>query len=275
MPNAAVAAAVAGSFPPEMELKEVTLSGQWVILEPLRMAHVNELWPDAVEPGMFEHLAPGMESSRADLAGWVGRRLEEARRGTALPFLQRDATTRKAFGCTSMFSISTRHHRLEIGHTWLDKAHRKTPANTEAKLLLLTHAFEKMEAVRVQFKVDTRNEAGVRALERIGAVREGLMRSERILLDGFIRDAFVYSIIDPEWPEVKKLLNGFLFTRENMAAYATPAAKSKPPIPLIPGLNPNVTPPPGQVVPEAAKMPQYEPYNPKAVPPKPIRRGER
>ncbi len=215
-----------------------------------------------------------MESSRGDLSAWIGRRLEEAAQGTALPFLQRDAATKRAFGCTAMFGVSTRHHRLEVGHTWLDKAHRKTPANTEAKLLLLTHAFETMKAVRVQFKVDTRNEAGVRALERIGAVREGLMRSERILLDGFIRDAFVYSIVDSEWPDVKKLLNGFLFTRENMAGFAS-VPSSKPPPPLIPGLNPKVTPPPGATVPPPPARPMYAPYNPPAIPPRPLRRGER
>ncbi|MES2153523.1 MAG: GNAT family protein [bacterium] len=250
---------MAGDFPPEMELREVTLAGTYVMLEPLRLAHANELWPDAVEPGLFQHLAPGMESSKADLAAWIGRRLEEQAAGTALPFLQRDAATRKAFGCTAMFGVSKRHHRLEIGHTWLSKSHRKTPANTEAKLLLLTHAFETMKAVRVQFKVDTRNEAGIRALERIGAVREGHMRSERILLDGFIRDAFVYSIIDPEWAEVKKRLNGFLFHREGMAYLAAP--KQGPP--LIPGLNPRVTPPPG--------MPVFAPYTPRAIPPKAVK----
>ncbi len=254
---------MARDFPPEMELREVTLSGRHVILEPLRASHANELWPDAVEPGLFQHLAPGMESSKADLAAWIGRRLEEQASGTALPFLQRDATTKRAFGCTAMFGVSARHHRIEIGHTWLDKRHRKTPANTEAKLLLLSHAFETMKAVRVQFKVDTRNEAAIRALERIGAVREGMMRSERILLDGFIRDAFVYSIIDPEWNEVKTRLNGFLFSRQSMAHLVAP----KPAPPLVPGLNPRVTPPPG--------TPVFMPYKPGTIPPKPIKPGLR
>ncbi len=254
---------MASDFPAEMQLREVTLVGSHVILEPLRLTHVNELWPDAVEPGLFQHLAPGMESSKADLAAWIGRRLEERAQGTALPFLQRDARTKKAFGCTAMFGISTRHHRIEIGHTWLAKSHRKTPANTEAKLLLFTHAFETMKAVRVQFKVDTRNEAGIRALDRIGAVREGMMRSERILVDGFIRDAFVYSIIDPEWQQVRVRLNGFLFNREGMAHLA----HTKPAPPLVPGLNPRVTPPPG--------TPVFLPYHPGVIPPKAVKPGLR
>jgi len=223
----------------EMELREVTLSGNHVILEPLRMEHAMQLWPDSVEPGLFQHLSPGMESSLADLRAWIARRLDEQAAGSALPFVQRDSVTRKAFGCTAMFNASARHHRLEIGHTWLGKSHRKTPANTEAKLLLLTHAFEKMEAIRVQFKVDTRNEAGIKALERIGAVREGLMRSERILMDGFIRDAYVYSIIKEEWPAVKARLNELLWLRPKPEQ----APKREPP--RIPGLNPVVTPPVG------------------------------
>ncbi|MCA1819830.1 MAG: GNAT family N-acetyltransferase [Thermoplasmatota archaeon] len=223
----------------EMELREVTLGGNHVILEPLRVEHANELWPDAVEPGLFQHLAPGLESSKADLRAWIQRRLDEQAAGSALPFLQRDSVTGKAFGCTAMFNASARHHRLEIGHTWLGKSHRKTPANTEAKLLLLTHAFEKMEAIRVQFKVDVRNEAAVAALERIGAVREGLMRNERILLDGFIRDAYVFSIVGEEWPAVKARLNELLWIRPK----AEPLAKPEPP--RVPGLNPTVTPPVG------------------------------
>lgn len=253
-----------GSVVPEMELRDVVLRGRFLTLEPLKVAHVAELYPDAMEPGIFQHLAPGAEASRADLQAWIGRRLEEKQSGTAIPFLQRDAVTRKAFGCTTMFNVSKRHHRLEIGHTWLAKSHRKTPANTEAKLLLLTHAFEEMRAVRVQFKVDERNEAGIRALERIGAVREGLMRSERILADGFIRNAYVYSIIDPEWPAVKVMLNGMLMNR------AEPAVPMKAPPPRIPGLNDAVTPPPGvlKILPE----PKFEEYHPPAVQAKPVGR---
>jgi len=236
----------------EMELKEVTLSGNNVSLEPLRPAHAHELWPDAVEPGLFQHIAPGLEDSKADLSAWIQRRLDEQTSGSALPFLLRDSVTGKAIGCTAMFNASRRHRRLEIGHTWIAKSHRKTMANTESKLLLLTHAFEKMGAIRVQFKVDTRSEAGNRALERIGAVREGLMRSERILLDGFIRDAYVYSIIQDEWPSVKARLNELLWLRRTSLP-AFPVVKRPPP--EVPGLNPAVTPPVGARVPLAQAKP--------------------
>jgi RimJ/RimL family protein N-acetyltransferase len=242
----------------EMELREVTLGGNHVTLEPLRVEHAKDLWPDAVEPGLFQHLAPGAESSIADLKAWIQRRLDEQAAGSALPFLQRDSVTRKAFGCTAMFNASARHHRLEVGHTWLAKSHRKTPANTEAKLLLLTHAFERMEAIRVQFKVDVRNDPGVRALERIGAVREGLMRSERILMDGFIRDACVYSIIKEEWPAVKTRLNELLWLRPK------PSPPAKPEPPAVPGLNPKVTPPVGAHTAAAMETIRARPRRPAA-----------
>lgn len=221
-----------------MDLKEATLAGRFVLLEPLRLEHARELFPDALEPGLFQHLAPGAEASLADLEAWIRRRLDDQKHGTALPFLQRDAKTRKAIGATCMFNISRRHHRVEIGHTWLAKSHRGGPVNTESKQLLLEHAFVAMGAIRVQFKVDVRNEAGIRALERIGAVREGLMRAERVLTDGHVRDAYVYSIIASEWSDVRTQLNGLLW-----AYRASDIVQQKRQPPKIPGLHPDVTPP--------------------------------
>lgn len=221
-----------------MRVGEVRLPGNWVNLEPLRAAHVDELFPDAMEPELFRYIAPGAEQSKASLRTWILARLEEQVHGLSLPFLQRDAVTKKAFGCTVLTSISPEHFRAEIGHTWLSKSHRKTPANTEGKLLLLTHAFETLKAVRIQFKVDVRNEAAQLALERIGAVQEGRMRNERILDDGFIRDAYVYSIIDREWPDVKTRLHGLLWSH----TLAEPAVQVKRPPPAIPGLEVSLRP---------------------------------
>ncbi|MHB8634590.1 MAG: GNAT family N-acetyltransferase [Thermoplasmatota archaeon] len=211
---------------PLMRVCEVTVAGNWVTLEPLRPSHADELFQDAMEPELFRYLSPGAEQSKQALRDWIVRRVDEQSHGASLPFLQRDSVSRKAFGATCMTNISTRHHRGEIGHTWLAKSHRKTPANTEAKLLLLTHAFETMRCVRIQFKVDVRNVPAQQALERIGAMREGRMRNERVLNDGFIRDAFVYSIIDLEWPDVKTRLNGLLWSRPE----TVPAKPAPPPI---------------------------------------------
>ena len=206
-------APVSPFIPPKtsMKVREVNLRGPHILLVPLRADHVRYLFPDALEPGLFQHLEPGTEGGLKPLREWIARRVEEANQGTALPFLQVDPARRKAFGCTSIFNISPAHFRCEVGHTWLCKSHRGTTANAEAKLLLLTHIFEEMGAIRVQFKADTRNEAAVRSLERMGAVREGRMRSERVLSDGYIRDAYVYSVIRSEWPAVKTRLNGLIW----------------------------------------------------------------
>lgn len=195
-----------------MEVREVTLSGKELLLEPLRLKHAKELWEGgAAQEGTFQHMAPGAEQGFRPFQAWVARRLEDAEQDNALPFMVRGKQTGLPLGSTSMFNISSRHHRLEIGHTWFRKEWRGSKANPETKLLLMTHAFEEMDAVRVQFKVDVRNEAAQKALERIGAVKEGQMRSERILTDGFVRDAYVYSIIKREWPDVKTQLNSIVW----------------------------------------------------------------
>lgn len=197
---------------PRRQLRQVVLRGDHVRLEPLRSAHAEELWPVVrKEPTVFEHLSPGSGANPAALRAWIFRRLAEESVDVAQPFLMRDPVNDQAVGSTSYLNIDVRNKRVEIGNTWIAQSHRRTRTNTEAKLLLLRHAFEDWKAVRVQFKCDARNEVAQAALERIGATKEGVMRNERILADGFIRDAYVYSIIDQEWPEVKKQLNRLLW----------------------------------------------------------------
>jgi N-acetyltransferase len=190
----------------------VVLEGQYVRLEPLRLEHAEEMWPVAQEEGLFDHLSPGAGASLVNLRGWIFRRLAEESVDKAQPFLTRtpDGT---AVGSTSYMNIDVRNKRVEIGDTWIGSEARRTAANTEAKLLMLQHAFEDWKAIRVQFKADSRNERAQAALKRIGAIKEGVMRNERILADGFVRDAVVYSIVDSEWPEVKKRLNKLLWDR--------------------------------------------------------------
>ncbi len=99
---------------------------------------------------------------------------------------------------------------MEIGWTWIGRAHQRTPVNTECKLLLLQHAFETLGAVRVQFKTDSRNQRSQTAIERIGGRREGVLRKSLVLWDGFIRDSVYYAIVDDEWPAVKNRLLALL-----------------------------------------------------------------
>jgi RimJ/RimL family protein N-acetyltransferase len=172
------------------------------------MEHAAELWPAAAEPELWKYMIFEV-GSLGDLEAWIGKRLEAVEAGTALAFLQRDARSGQAFGSTSIFDISP-HRTMEVGHTWIGASHRRTPANTEAKLLLLSHCFAVRKAIRVQLKCDERNLRSRKAIERLGARFEGVVRNQMVLPDGHRRNACVYSILDSEWPGVEARLRSIL-----------------------------------------------------------------
>jgi RimJ/RimL family protein N-acetyltransferase len=192
-----------------VQASPATLRGRHVVLEPLRLEHTTALWPAADERDLWRYMMADV-ARVADLERWVAARLEPAVQGKALPFLLRDARTAQAFGSSSLFDIDSARRSLELGHTWVGASHRRTAANTEAKRLLLGHAFEAMGAQRVQLKCDARNLRSAAAIERIGGVREGTLRSLTILPDGHRRDTLVFSILDSEWPAVRARLDGML-----------------------------------------------------------------
>jgi RimJ/RimL family protein N-acetyltransferase len=200
---------VAAGAAPRVQVSPVTLRGRRVLLEPLRQEHARELWPAADEPGLWRYMLFDV-ASIADLERWVAARLEPAAQGKALPFLLRDARTGQAFGSSSLFDIDAARRSLEMGHTWIGASHRRTAANTEAKRLLLAHAFETMGAQRVQLRCDERNQRSAAAITRIGGVREGVIRSMLILPDGHRRNAILFSILDSEWPAVRARLDAML-----------------------------------------------------------------
>lgn len=121
-----------------------------------------------------------------------------------------DQATNQVVGSTRFLDISSQHRQLEIGSTWLTPSVWRTRMNTECKYLLLKHCFEVLETIRVQIKTDRRNVQSQRAIERLGAVKEGVLRRHRILPDGYVRDTVYYSVIDEEWPAVKARLEAFL-----------------------------------------------------------------
>ena len=123
-----------------------------------------------------------------------------------MPFAIVDALSGKVVGSTRYLSIAPEDYGLEIGWTWLAREARRTAVNTECKYLLLRHAFESLDAIRVQLKTDSRNQRSQQAIERLGAVREGVLRTQRILENGYQRDTVMYSIIATEWPAVKSAL---------------------------------------------------------------------
>jgi RimJ/RimL family protein N-acetyltransferase len=188
----------------------VTLRGRHVVLEPLRPEHAEELWPAASERDLWRYMGVDV-ASVDDLRSWIAKRQHAMVPGLhALPFLQRDARTGQAFGSTSLFDIDVANRKMEVGHTWLGASHRRTAANTEAKRLVLAHAFEGLGAVRVQLKCDARNARSRAAIERVGAKPEGVLRHWLILPDGHRRDTAFFSILEAEWPAVRDRLDAML-----------------------------------------------------------------
>ena len=136
--------------------------------------------------------------------------LAEQFAGTCQPYTIVDRATNRLVGSTRLFDIAPAHRRGEIGHTWLTPSVWRTRINTECKYLLLRHAFETLGMIRVQLKTDLRNTRSQAAIERLGALKEGVLRNHVILPDGYIRHSVMYSITDAEWPSVKMKLEGFL-----------------------------------------------------------------
>jgi len=193
-----------------MRVQPVTLTGQRVRLAPLCLEHAEVLWPQADDPDVWRYLPYGTIDSPARLRALIAELLARQARGTDLPFTVFDLATGLAAGMTRYLAIDYANRSLEIGGTWYGRAFRRTATNTECKYLLLRHAFESLGCVRVQLKTDVRNERSQRAIERLGAVREGVLRKHMILPDGYLRSSVIYSVVDDEWPAVKAHLEALL-----------------------------------------------------------------
>lgn len=187
----------------EMQIAPVVLQGEAVRLEPLSQEHAQGLYNRGRTAGDWMHMPRSCFVDLADTRQWV----EEALAAPAqMPFAIVETGKDKAVGSTRYLNIRPPHRTLEIGWTWLGSEWQRTAVNTEAKLLLLTHAFERLGCVRVEFKTDARNERSQRALQRIGATREGVLRQHMIVQNNFVRDSVFFSVIDSEWLEVKERL---------------------------------------------------------------------
>jgi N-acetyltransferase len=188
----------------------VTLQGQFVRLEPLTEAHVPALAAVGCDDRIWKLMLYGMIRTEADMRVWVQRLLIGQATGTDLPFAVVQLASGRVAGATRFMDIHKEHRGLEIGGTWYGLEFQRTAVNTECKYLLLRHAFDWLGAIRVQLKADFRNERSWRAIERLGALREGILRNHYILPDGTRRDSVFYSIIDREWPQVKSHLEAML-----------------------------------------------------------------
>jgi RimJ/RimL family protein N-acetyltransferase len=183
----------------------VTLSGQHAALEPLSGAHHADLL-EATRDGELWKLwytsIPSPEGMHAEIERRLG--LKDA--GTMLPFAVRDRAGGKVVGMTTYMNIDANNRRVEIGSTWYARSAQRTPLNTECKLMLLTHAFETLACIAVEFRTSFFNHASRRAIERLGAKQDGVLRSHQRHSDGSLRDTCVYSILAHEWPAVKRHL---------------------------------------------------------------------
>jgi len=185
----------------------VTLTGKFVRLEPMSEAHVPGLTAaGAGNMEIWKHMLYGDIHTERDMLGWVHDILARP----DLPFVVIHLETGRVAGATRYLNIVPEHRGLEIGGTWYGAEFQRTIVNTECKYLLFEYAFETLGCIRVQLKTDSRNERSQRAIERIGAKREGVLRNHIILPDGRYRDSVYYSILDTEWPEVKVKLGGML-----------------------------------------------------------------
>jgi RimJ/RimL family protein N-acetyltransferase len=193
-----------------MEVKPVVLTGQHVRLEPLTEEHVPGLAQIGVGQTFWDFMLYGNINTVDDMRNWVQDILGRAEKGTDLPFVAIHLASGRVAGATRYLNIMPRDRGLEIGGTWYGSEFQRTALNTECKYLLLRHAFETLGCIRVQLKTDLRNERSQKAIERIGAVKEGILRNHMILPDGRYRHSVFYSILDTEWPGVKKRLEEML-----------------------------------------------------------------
>lgn len=179
----------------------VTLTGTHVSVTPLTQGHAIEL-AEASADGKLHELWYTMVPSAKDIPAEIDRRLALQAASSMLPFAILDSSG-KAVGMTTYMNVDAANRRVEIGSTWYRKSVQRGPMNTECKLLMLRHAFEELDCIVVEFRTHFMNVSSRRAIERLGAKLDGILRSNMILKNGSLRDTAVYSILAHEWPSVR------------------------------------------------------------------------
>lgn len=192
-------------------IEPVTLRGTHATLEPLAPSHEDAIREAAADGALWKLWFTSVPAPEAT-SRWLATALDMRERLGALPFVVRSNVDGKVVGSTRYFNVDEANRRLEIGHTWYAKRAQRTAINTECKLMLLAHAFETLSCIAVELRTHWFNERSRRAIERLGAKLDGVLRNHQILPDGSKRDTVVYSIIDGEWPAVKRHLQ-FLLDR--------------------------------------------------------------
>ena len=192
-----------------MNIEPVTLEGKFVRLEPMSIEHVDALWGAGNDESLWR-LIPSNIASRDDMKKYVEIALADRDRGVSLPFVTIEKASERVIGSTRFGNIEVANRKTEIGWTWITPKFQRTFVNTEAKLLMLTHAFETWKCIRVELKTDALNSQSRNAILRLGAKQEGIFRNHMITDSGRYRDSVYFSIIDTEWESIKANLTSKL-----------------------------------------------------------------
>ena len=193
-------------------LEPVVLDGKRVRLEPMTPEHCGALSAVGLDPEIWRYTVVNPKT-QDDIRDYMESGLKTVRDGTGLPFVTIDKSSKTVVGSTRFGTYDPENRRVEIGWTWIAKPWQRSAINTEAKYLMLSHAFEKLGCVRVELKTDVLNEPSRRAMLRIGAREEGVLRKHTLMWTGRYRDTIYYSVLDTEWPEVRNRLEGMLARR--------------------------------------------------------------
>ena len=189
-----------------MKLEPIILSGGLVRLEPLSRRHVEALSQVGLDPRLWHWNPRPPLTTREEMAAYVEDALAQQASGCALPFATRERASGTVVGSTRFHTVEPTQPRIEIGYTWISPRWQGSGINTEAKLLLVGHAIDRLGMNRVEFKTDARNARSRAALLRIGAVEEGTFGAHMVMPDGHLRDSVYYSIVARDWPEAKRRL---------------------------------------------------------------------
>ena len=195
-----------------LEIKQVTLEGKYVILRPPSINDLDGL-SYAAQDGEIWNSPYAIFPTISELSKYLQDLLKKQK--TILPFIIIHKQSNKIVGTTRYLNIDYDNYHLEIGHTWIARSYRRTAVNTESKLLMLQYAFEKLNCIAVEIRTDILNKISRKAIERLGAIQDGILRNHKIMRYGRIRDTVCYSIIQSEWSQVKENLKRKIINHDN------------------------------------------------------------
>jgi RimJ/RimL family protein N-acetyltransferase len=203
-------------------LQRVILAGFSIRLVPVDYSHLDQLSRWSAEEDIWRYMTFAHLASRDEMQAWIGTAMDANSRGTELNFAIIDEVSESAVGTTSFYRVAPEHKRLELGKTWLGEPFRRTHINTAAKYLMLNYAFESILANRVELNTDARNVQSQRAIERLGTVRDGVLRCHTIMSDGFVRDTVNYSFTMRDWSAAKIFIRKLLEERTSERSQPLP-----------------------------------------------------